>query len=234
MPEQAVRKALSQGMHELNENMVTLAELSEYAIRRAVDSLARMDSKSAEEVFTIDREVYALQIEIEKRCGDLIALHAPVAGDLRLITTSLKITTDFDRIGRYSKDIAEITLQIQNGKDREFERLPGLPRMVDLTIEMVDRAASGFVHRDAESVRDLAKTDDAVDALHDETLRAIVAHMKDGSLAIDVGAWYILVNRYLERIADHAVNIGERVVYMVTGERLPRIRAAERARWKSP
>ena len=106
--------------------------------------------------------------------------------------------------------------------------------MVDLTIEMVDRAASGFVHRDAESVRDLAKTDDAVDALHDETLRAIVAHMKDGSLAIDVGAWYILVNRYLERIADHAVNIGERVVYMVTGERLPRIRAAERARWKSP
>jgi len=140
MPEQAVRKALAQGMHELNENMVTLAELSEYAIRRAVDSLARMDSKSAQEVFTIDREVYALQIEIEKRCGDLIALHAPVAGDLRLITTSLKITTDFDRIGRYSKDIAEITLQIQNGKDREFARLPGLPRMVDLTIEMVDRA----------------------------------------------------------------------------------------------
>ena len=233
-PQQAIRKALAKGLQELNENMVTLAELSEFAIRQAVDSLARMDMKSAQEVFTIDREVYALQIEIEKRCGDLIALHAPVAGDLRLITTSLKITTDFDRIGRYAKDIAEITLQIQNGKGREFERLPGLPRMVDITIEMVDRAAAGFVHRDAESVRDLATTDDAVDALHDETLRAIVAHMKDGSLPIDIGAWYILVNRYLERIADHAVNIGERVVYMVTGERLPRIRAAERARGKSP
>src|SRR2546428_2926899 len=128
MPEAAERKALESGLRRLNENMATLAELSELAIRKAIDGLRRLDPGVADDVFTLDEEIYALQLEIESTCVDLLALHAPVARDLRTITTSLKITT------------------------------------------------------------------------------------------------------YLERIADHAVNIGERVVYMVTGERAPRIRAAVRAR----
>lgn len=233
MPQAAERRALAEGLAKLNENMVTLAELSEFAIRRAVDSLARVDRRAADEVFALDREIYALQLEVEKACGDLIALHAPVASDLRTITTSLKITTDFDRIGRYAKDIAEIALPFQGEAGDSFDRLPRLPRMVDLTIEMVDTAARAFVRRDADSVRNLQEDDDTVDTLHDETFREIVSFMADGSLPIDVGARYLLINRYLERIADHAVNIGERVVYMVTGDRLPRIRAAERARPKS-
>ena len=229
MTQVAERKALEAGLRRLNENMVTLAEVSEYAIRRAVDSFARLDPKAADEVFTLDREIYALQLEIEKNCGDLIALYAPVASDLRTVTTSLKITTDFDRIGRYAKDIAEVTLQVRGGGASPTDRLPDLSQMVDRTIDMVDRAADAFVKRKAESVRDLAITDDEVDELHDKAFRDIVARMADGSLAVEAGAHCILVVRYLERIADHAVNIAERVVYMVTGERLPRVRAAERA-----
>ncbi len=176
MPQAAERKALEKGLHKLNENMVTLAELSELAIRKAIDGLTRFDTEVAREVFTLDQEVYGLQLEIERTCIDLIALHAPVARDLRTITTSLKITTDLDRIGRYAKDLSELTLQFGSAQAR--------PR----------------------------------------------ADIEDRTLDTESGARYILVNRYLERIADHAVNIGLRVVYMVTGDWLPRIRAADRAK----
>lgn len=233
MAKAAERKALAEGLDVLNERMVTLAELSELAIRKAVDSLARVDHGAANEVFVLDQEIYALQVEVEKTCVELIALHAPVARDLRAVTTSLKITTDLDRIGRYAKDIAETTLRFPEGQ-RHFKKLVSIPHMSELTIRMVDTAIEGFVKRDAESVRHLQETDDSVDALQDEVFREIVTYMMDGSMTVEVGARYILVARYLERIADHAVNIGERVVYMVTGERLPRIRAAERAKEHEP
>ena len=229
MPQAAERKALQKGLQKLNENMVTLAELSELAIRKAVDALSRLDGEAAKEVFMLDQEVYGLQLEIEHNCVDLLALHAPVARDLRTITTSLKITTDLDRIGRYAKDIGEVTVQSRAdgpGADPEIARIR---EMADLTIRMVDTAIDAFVQRNAESVRNIVEVDDAVDRMHDENFGEIVRRMSEGKLKIDLGARYILVNRYLERIADHAVNIGMRVVYMVTGEWLPRVRAAERA-----
>ena len=207
--------------------MTTLAEISELAIRKAVDGLSRIDHDVAREVFVLDQEIYALQNEIEKTCVDLIALHAPVARDLRTITTSLKITTDLDRIGRYAKDIAETTL-LFDPNVKHFKKLVSIPHMAEMTIHMVDTSIEAFVKRDADSVRNISEVDDSVDSLNDEVFREIVTYMMDASLTIEVGARYILVSRYLERIADHAVNIGERVVYMVTGERLPRLRAADR------
>lgn len=229
MPEKAERKALERGLGKLNENMVTMAELSELAIRKAVDALSRGDRFIAEEVFTLDQELYALQEEIEGTCVDLIALYAPVARDLRTITTSLKITTDLDRIGRYAKDIAEVSLQFSEGPAAGFAHQVNIPPMADLTIRMVDTAINAFVKRDADSVRNILVVDDEVDRLHDQVFRGLIDHMEAGRLAIATGARYILVARHLERIADHAVNIGLRVVYMVTGETLPRVRAADRA-----
>ncbi len=233
MPEAAERKALQKGLQKLNENMVTLAELSELAIRKAVDGLSRLDGEVAREVFTIDQEVYGLQLEIEHTCIDLIALHAPVARDLRTITTSLKITTDLDRIGRYAKDIGEVTMQFGasgHGADPELRKIR---EMADRTIQMVDTAIDAFVRRDADSVRNIMEVDDSVDRMEEENFGEIVRRMSEGNLKIETGARYLLVNRYLERIADHAVNIGMRVVYMVTGDWLPRVRAADRAKWSS-
>ena len=230
MPEAAERKALESGLRRLNENMATLAELSELAIRKAIDGLRRLDPGVADDVFTLDEEIYALQLEIESTCVDLLALHAPVARDLRTITTSLKITTDLDRIGRYAKDIAELTLQFHAKESDHARNLGSIPQMAEMTIRLVDRAARAFVERDAESVRHIEEEDDSVDLLHEQAFQEIIGRMKTGELDAEVGARYILVSRYLERIADHAVNIGERVVYMVTGERAPRIRAAVRVR----
>ncbi|HYS99119.1 MAG TPA: phosphate signaling complex protein PhoU [Thermoplasmata archaeon] len=230
MPQAAERKALEKGLHKLNENMVTLAELSELAIRKAIDGLTRLDTETAREVFTLDQEVYGLQLEIERTCIDLIALHAPVARDLRTITTSLKITTDLDRIGRYAKDLSELTLQFGSTATTPRSDVARIREMADQTIQMVDTAIDAFVRRDAESVRNIMEVDDAVDRMHDEIFADLVHRMSDRTLDTESGARYILVNRYLERIADHAVNIGLRVVYMVTGDWLPRIRAADRAK----
>ena len=230
MPQAAERKALEKSLQKLNENMVTLAELSELAIRKAIDGLTRRDAEVAREVFTLDQEVYGLQLEIERTCIDLIALHAPVARDLRTVTTSLKITTDLDRIGRYAKDLSELTLQFSGKATGERADVARIREMADRTIQMVDTAIDAFVQRDAESVRNIMEVDDAVDRMHDEIFADLVRRMEDRSLDTEVGARYILVNRYLERIADHAVNIGLRVVYMVTGDWLPRVRAADRVK----
>ncbi len=230
MPEKAERKALGKGLQALNENMVTMAELSELGIRKAVDGLSRGDRATLEEVFTLDQEIYGLQEEIEGNCVDLIALHAPVARDLRTVTTSLKITTDLDRIGRYARDIAEVALQFPPGPPPSLSDLEKIPQMAEHTIRMVDTAVDAFAKRNADSVRNIMQVDDEVDRLHDEVFQEVVRSMQAGRLEIAVGARYILVARHLERIADHAVNIGLRVVYMVTGETLPRVRAADRAK----
>lgn len=222
------RKAFAEGLKKLNENMVTLAELSELAIRKAIDGLTRFDAEVAREVFTLDQEVYGLQLEIERTCTDLIALHAPVARDLRTITTSLKITTDLDRIGRYAKDLSELTLQFGDRPSATRADVARIREMADLTIRMVDTSIEAFVQRNAESVRNIMEVDDDVDRMHDEIFADLVRRMGDRSLDTESGARYILVSRYLERIADHAVNIGMRVVYMVTGDWLPRVRAADR------
>src|SRR5438034_332981 len=136
----------------------------------------------------------------------------------------------FERIGRYGKDLAELTLQFRDKAVVERGDVARIREMADRTISMVDTAIDAFVRRNAETVRNMIEVDDAVDQLHDENFRDLVRRMSEGQLSIETGARYLLVNRYFERIADHAVNIGLRVVYMVTGDWLPRIRAADRAK----
>ncbi len=231
MPQGTERKALSEGLDRLNENMVTMAQLSELAIRTAVGTLNIRGLKekspehaSPQDVFTIDQELYGLLQKIQEECVELIALQAPVARDLRTITSSLEVTTHLDRIGRYAKDIAEASERVRSQGDHAIDHFSKIGRMVDLTIDMVDTAVDSFVNRDAEPVRNIMRSDDAVDALHAELFQEVVDRMSDRSVSPAVGAQYILINRYLERIADHAVSIGEQVAYMLTGERPPRMK----------
>lgn len=224
------RKALGQGLDRLNEDMRTLADLAELSIRKAAECLQQPDSADAEEVATLDREIYGLQLAIEKTCVDLIALHAPVARDLRTITTCLEVTTDLDRIGRYARDISETAMEMATLEVGQASRTDDLVRMGDLAIHMVDTAVRALLNREADSVKDISKFDDTVDDLHDAVFKELVAAMQKGELDPALGARCVLVNRYLERIADHAVNIGKRVVYMVTGEQPRRTPAQTPAR----
>ncbi|MCI4337440.1 MAG: phosphate signaling complex protein PhoU [Thermoplasmata archaeon] len=224
MPEHAERKAFTEGLDQLSENMVTIAELAKLSIRKAIESLERGKTAEADAVFTIDQEIYGLKLAITARCVEIIALHAPVARDLRTITASLEITTDLDRIGRYSRDIAEIARELPADQLDEVQRLGRLSKMGELTLEMIDHATDAFLHRDAQPVRNMIQEDDAVDSLHDQVFREIVTRMGERTLKPETGAQLILINRYFERLADHAVNIGDHVAYMMTGERLTRIK----------
>src|SRR5207237_1013870 len=140
------------------------------------------------------------------------------------------LATGLQKLNENMLTLAELTLQFRDKAVVERGDVARIREMADRTISMVDTAIDAFVRRNAETVRNMIEVDDAVDQLHDENFRDLVRRMSEGQLSIETGARYLLVNRYFERIADHAVNIGLRVVYMVTGDWLPRIRAADRAR----
>ena len=221
MPQVVERKVFSEGLARLNERITTMAGLSQRAVRKAVDGLIRRDPDECHEVLALDREIYQYQREIDRECTDLIALHAPVARDLRTIMTTLKITTDLDRIGRGARNIADVALELTVLDPVPPEKLAKLSRNADLAIHMVDQAVRAFVERDDRGVREMGKFDDAVDQLHKEIFADLIVDMDNGSLLPEVGVRFALVNRHIERIADHAVNIAERVVYLVTGQQPP-------------
>jgi len=212
------RKAYETELVELDRQVTEMAKKTQQAIELAVRSFEKLDQGMADEVRRLDVELYRLNIEIEKRCLEVIALQSPVAKDLRTIGTYIKVITDFDRIGRYAKDIAEVT-----GHARDmahFKPLVSIPHMAQMAEKMVDLSVQAFLERDTELTKEVFETEDKVDSLYDEIFREIITYMMEDSKKIGFGINYLLVARYLERIADHACNISERVIYMVTGERV--------------
>jgi len=212
------RKAYHEDLKDLKNMVEEMGDLASQAISLAIDSLVNLDEELISQVEDIDSKMYAYDLAIEKKSLDLIALQAPVARDLRMIGTCLKIITDLDRIGRYSGDIAKVARRML-GK-QHLKKLVSIPHMAKMTIEMVDLAVDSFVEEDRNAIDEIYEKEDMVDALYDEIFREILTYMMEDSKAITLGTQYILVIRYLERIADHACNIAERVVYMTTGERI--------------
>ena len=212
------RIIFNQEMDKLNEEVAQMASLAREAVEKAVRCIVTMDPLLKSEVERLDQEIYHMDQIIEKRCLDVIALHTPVAGDLRTVSTCLKVITDLNRIGRYASDIVEEydVVTSQNG----FPRPVNIPHMAGLVQGMVTDAIDCFVRRDDRAARMLFDRDDEVDYLYELNFRAILTYMMEDPRKITVGTHIILIARYLERIADHSCNIGERVVYMVTGERM--------------
>lgn len=213
------RKDLAEGLNKLGESMQSMIELSALALGGALRSLEGENGGTVESVFTLDRELYGLKQEVVKACVEILALHAPVARDLRTITADLEIASDLDRVGRYSKDIAEIVRDLPKRSASAFVAVPSLREMGELTRRMFAKVTTAYLHRDAEAVRDIEEDDNAVDALHEQIFRTLVGRIADQTLSPGTGASLILVNRYLERLADHAVNVGGHVEYMVSGVR---------------
>lgn len=221
MPGIVERKAFTEGLGELDGTMRTLAELSELAIRKAVATLDPGPPANADgrDVRVLDREIFGLRERVVSRCVDLIALYAPVARDLRQITASLEISNELDRIGRYSQDIVEITERLGADVAAAPKASEDLAHLGTLVIAMVDRAVTALTERRADLVQDIVAQDDPIDALHDRVFREIVARIEDRTISPRIGAEFILINRYFERLADHAVNIGLQVTYVLTGVR---------------
>ncbi len=211
-----VRRAYLEELKELGGMVEEMGDLAIEAISLAIQGLVELDEEKVKKVEDIDARIYAYDRAIEKKGLNLIALQAPVAKDLRFIGTCLKIITDLDRIGRYSMDIGKVTQRL-SGKTH-MKKLVSIPYMAQLTMEMVDMAVDSFVEGDEAKLEPIYEREEKVDALYDEIFREVLTYMIEDPKYISMGTQYVLVIRYLERMADHACNIVERVVYMETGE----------------
>ena len=207
-----------QEMDELNREVREMSDRANEAIQKAVKLIATGDDVLKQDVNRLDKELYHYDNLVEKHCLDVIALYSPVAGDLRTVSTCLKIIEDLNRIGRYAHDIAEVSEVFE--AQGHFTRMVNIQHMADLVVDMVHDSIDSFTKRDSVMARVLFERDDEVDCLYDTIFREMLTYMMEDSKKITAGINYILVARYLERIADHSCNIGERVVYMVTGERM--------------
>jgi phosphate transport system protein len=199
-------------IEELKRQLLHMSGLSERIIRKAVEALQRRDATLAEEVFAEDHEIDRLEIDVEERCIELLALQQPLARDLRFITSALKISNDLERVGDHAVNIA--------GCAKALSQLPpappvaDLPRLAEGAIGMLREALDAFVRRDAEAARRLVLRDDEVDALNRQLFGELLARMVSNPPQIEASMTLVLVGRNLERIGDLATNIAEEVVFI--------------------
>lgn len=200
----------------LKEKLMRMSGLVEESIALAVKGLKDRKEKLAKEVLKREEIVNLLDIEIDELCLKLLARRQPMAIDLRLITSAMKITSDLERIGDQAVNIAERSLELL--KLPLLKPLIDIPRMADLAQSMVKDSINAFVNRDGALAREVCKRDDQVDMLNDQIFRELLTYMMQDPTTIKIAVDLVLVGRHLERIADHATNIGEDVYYLVKGK----------------
>jgi phosphate transport system protein len=202
---------------DLKLRVAKMAELAKSNVLEGVAAFRDLDLAKADGVIARNEELNRMDVEIEKEALDLIALHQPMATDLRTIGATLKIITYLDRIGRLGYDIAHAAKRME-GK-QHVKRPLSIPHMGELGAKMLDQAIAAYLERDAEKARALYGQDDLVDALYEQIFRECLTYMMEDPKNITPCANYILVARHLERIADNTIKIAEKTIYMVTGER---------------
>ena len=202
----------------VKEKTLRLGSLVETMVEQAVASLVDRDSRLADEVIASDRKVDILDIEIEEDCLRLLALHQPAAKDLRFITTAMKITTDLERMADQAVNICERAIELN--EEPQLKPYIDIPIMSQLSQKMMREALDAFVRRDAALARQVIPEDNKVDALKDQIFRELLTFMMEDPRTIPRAIRLILVSRHLERIADHATNIAEMVVFLVEGKNI--------------
>src|SRR5437016_13634596 len=197
----------------LKQTLLAMGGLVEDQIRRVMRALVERDDAQARDVIDRDREVNAYENEIDEKCVELLALHQPAAVDLRFITTAMKIVTDLERIGDQAVNIAQRALELN--REPQLKPYIDLPRMAENSQRMVKESLDAFVTRDTGLARRVCAEDAEVDALKEQIFRELLTFMMEDARTIPRAIRLILISRFLERVADHATNIAEMVVYMV-------------------
>ncbi|MFO7171722.1 MAG: phosphate signaling complex protein PhoU [Bacillota bacterium] len=211
------RRGFQEQLADLQHEILRMGTLVEETIDRAVRSLRDLDADLARQVMAEDDRIDQLMLEIERQCLELIALQQPLAGDLRVIGTALKIITDLERMADHAHNIARTTLRLQG--EQLVKPLVDIPRMAELVMAMTRDALQAYVKRDTGLAAALDERDNEVDNLYRRVFDELEELMKKDPGTIRQGLQLLLVARDLERVADHVTNLGEWVIYMVTGER---------------
>ncbi len=196
--------------------LLTMSGEAEAALGLAVEALLERDSDKAQRVIAGDRVIDAMEVEIEEQCINLLALQQPMARDLRMLTSALKISSDLERVGDHAVNIAQSAVRLS--ESRPIVPEPEIVEMARLARQMLSDALEAFIREDAAAGREICRRDDMVDALHRSVFRILLTHMMEDPHMISAGMELFLVSRNLERVADLATNIAEDVVFMVEGE----------------
>jgi len=203
-------------LRQVYDNLISMCRHIEIAIEKCIQALVQRDSAIASEVLEEDKLVDRLEHDIEQCCLKILLMEHPVAGDFREITTALKMITDLERISDQARNIAEIAMQF--GDEKYIKKLEHIPQMAALTIQMVKDGVLAYINRDLSLARSLEKADDRIDELFKVVMRDLTELIRKDPATAEQAILFMMITKYLERIGDHAVNIGEWVEYAITGK----------------
>ncbi|HUC91034.1 MAG TPA: phosphate signaling complex protein PhoU [Paenibacillus sp.] len=211
------RIEFDQGLEELNKLIVEMGGRVENALSEAMKALAAVDIEQAKLIIRADSEINQMEEKITDIGSRLIATQQPVAKDLRRILVAFKISNDLERMADLAVDIAKAVVRFEG--QRLIKPLVDLPRMAETVQTMIYESTQAFIRESVDLAYKMAKDDDAVDALYSQILMDLFALMIEDPKNANQVMNLSFVGRYIERIGDHATNIGESVVYLVTGKR---------------
>ena len=202
-------------LSEVFNKLIRMCRATEIAIEKSVSALVKRNREISAEVIAEDKYIDGLEHEIEQDCLKILLMEHPVASDFRDVSAALKMITDLERIADQASDISEIALQF--GEEEYIKEPEHIAQMAKYAVQMVKDGVQSYINRDLELARSLEKSDDKVDELFERIKHDLIDLIKKDGKNADQAILFMMIAKYLERISDHAVNIGEWVEYAVTG-----------------
>ena len=209
------RKIFDEELQSLHDKLTEMCEITERMIKEAVSALKTLDRSLGASVSEIDKEVDELELDIEKKCMRILLKQQPVASDLIKVTTALKVITDIERIGDQASDIGEIVRQYPD--EELFHEPTKIQKMGDLAVAMIHQSVAAFLSESVGGADMVIRADDEMDALFNETKAMLIEMMTKDPSHADQAVNLLMIAKYLEKIGDYAVNVGEWAKYLVTG-----------------
>jgi len=205
-------------LNQTKKDVDTMGHLAQEMLSRSVEALKQIDIEKADWVISNKAKLADMDDDIEEKALRLMALYQPMAGDLREIACILKLITYLNRIGRYGKDIAKLVVEFE--KDGHVKKLVSLPHMAELVTGMINDSLYAFETGDISKFNDFIDRETTVDELRYSIFRECLTYMMEDPSVITRCTYYLIIARYLERCGDHACKMAEKIIYMVTGERV--------------
>lgn len=223
-----VNEPLRCELEKLKEDILKMGRLLEEQLYKSVKSLVDKNLSMAREVIANDDLVDQMELDIERKSLGILALKQPMAGDLRLIGTALRIIVDIERMADHAEDIAHVAIDLY--EQAYIKPLIDIPRMGKIVQNMVETALNAFINEDIDLAMTLVPMEEEIDGLYDQIFRELLSYMMQDAKNIPQATALLLVAGHIERIGDHATNLGEMVVYLVQGTRIDLNRIARKAR----
>jgi phosphate transport system protein len=211
-----ISRIFDEELRELKESMLFEGELVQKAVRNAVTALLTRDSDLARKVIEDDDTINTKEVEIDEFCLKLLALRQPAAKDLRFIATAIKINYDLERMGDMAVNICERVLELN--QEPQLKPYIDLPQMAEIAQSMVKESLDAFVKEDPQLAWKVTQEDEKVDQLNEQIFRELLTYMSEDLKTISRATRLLFISKYLERLADHAVNIAELVIFLVQGK----------------